>query len=49
MFLLVFNVVGALNLASWNELPDPEGAVYGLNEDFEFAAMGRAFTDRPKA
>jgi len=46
VFLLVFNIVGAVNLASWNDIPDPDDAEYGLNEDFEFAAMGRAFTDR---
>jgi hypothetical protein len=49
VFLLVFSVVGAVNVASWNGLPDPADAVYGRNPDFEFAAMGRAFTDRPGA
>jgi len=46
VFLLLFNVVGAINLASWNDLPDPDDAEYGADPDFEFAAMGRAFTDR---
>jgi hypothetical protein len=49
VFLLVFNVVGAINLASWNDLPDPGDAKYGRSEDFQFAAMGRAFTDRREA
>jgi hypothetical protein len=46
VFLVVFNVVGAVNLASWNDLADPDEAQYGTSTDFEFAAMGRAFTDR---
>jgi hypothetical protein len=46
VFLVLFNVVGAINLASWNDLPDPDDAEYGTDPDFEFAAMGRAFTDR---
>lgn len=47
--LLVFSAVGAVNLASWNDLGDPAEAEYGRNADLEFAAIGRAFTDRPSA
>lgn len=46
VFLLLFNLVGAINLASWGDLPNTDEVEYGRNEDFEFAAMGRAFTDR---
>jgi hypothetical protein len=46
VFLVVFNAVGAINLASWNDLADPADSEYGINSDLEYAAMGRAFTDR---
>ncbi|UCC92528.1 MAG: hypothetical protein JSW25_07630 [Thermoplasmata archaeon] len=46
VFLVVFSAVGTINLVSWNDLDDPSDAVYGSDPDFEFAAMGRAFTDR---
>lgn len=46
VLLLVFSVVGAVNIASWGTLPDPDDAEYGSSPDFEFTAMGRAFTDR---
>jgi hypothetical protein len=47
VLLLLFTMVGVGNVGSWQDLPDPEDAVYGPSSTFEFAAMGRAFTDRP--
>ncbi len=49
VIILVFSAVGAVNLASWKDLDDPYDAINGRNADFEFAAVGRAFTDRPGA
>ncbi len=46
VLLVLFSVVGGGNIASWNDLPDPVDAVYAQRDDFEFAAVGRAFTDR---
>jgi hypothetical protein len=46
VLLLVFSAIGAVNVASWNDLPDPDEAGYAPSPGFEFAAMGRAFTDR---
>jgi hypothetical protein len=46
VMLLLFSAIGAVNIASWQDLPDPDEASYTSRDDFEFAAMGRAFTDR---
>ena len=46
VLLILFSVMATSNLSSWNDLPDPEDATYTPRDDFEFAAMGRAFTDR---
>jgi hypothetical protein len=46
VIMLVFTVIGAANIASWQDLADPEDARYAARETFEFAAVGRAFTDR---
>ena len=44
--MAVVSVMATSNLSSWNDLPDPKDANYTPRDDFEFAAMGRAFTDR---
>ncbi|MCK4969293.1 MAG: hypothetical protein KAS77_02150, partial [Thermoplasmata archaeon] len=46
VLLLVFSAIGAVNVASWNDLPDPGEEGYDASPGFEFAAIGRAFTDR---
>ncbi len=46
VLMLVFTALGAANLASWNDLDDPGDARYATREGLEFAAVGRAFTDR---
>jgi hypothetical protein len=46
VFLVLFSVVGAINVASWASLPPADEVEFGQREDMEFAAIGRAFTDR---
>jgi len=46
VLLLVFSAIGAVNVTSWSDLQDPGEVVYEASPGFEFAAMGRAFTDR---
>jgi hypothetical protein len=46
VMLVLFSVIGAGNISSWGDLADPDDISYTQRDDFEFAAVGKAFTDR---